>query len=136
MRGDHEVLSSESLTMIIATLMETTASTTPIAAAAPMSGLANARWYNTIVGVIVEMPGPPRVVSHTMANTRMAPSTVSVSTTENGPRSPGNVTVKNSRIGPAPSTRTASYSSEEMDCMPETNSNMHSPKAAQVPIRP
>src|SRR5258708_26154565 len=133
---DHSGLPSATLTMIRTIRSDTADITTPMAAADPMSGLANARSYSTTVGVIVEMPGPPLVVSQTRSNSRIAPSTVSVSTTASGPRRPGSVTVKNSRTGPAPSTRAASYSSAGMPCMPARNSTMHSPNAAHVPIRP
>ena len=54
------------------------------------------------------MPGPPLVVTKMMSNARSAVITLSDIATASSLRRPGSVTAKNSRTGPAPSTRAAS----------------------------
>src|SRR6202035_5016586 len=61
--GNHSDLPSASLTITSTTSSETMVMTTPIAAADPTSGLANARSYRTTGGVSGETAGPPVVVS-------------------------------------------------------------------------
>ena len=94
--------------MTSAMARQATAITTPMAAAAPTSPTENALVYSRNDGVIVEVPGPPRVVSQTRSKVRSAPVTVRVSATASWGLSPGRVTAKNSRTAPAPSTRAAS----------------------------
>ena len=53
---------------------------------------------------------------------------VSVSATAISPRSAGSVTARNSRNGPAPSTRAASYSDVGIFCTPAVSSTIASPK--------
>ena len=82
------------------------------------------------------MPGPPRVVTYTRSNVRSAAITVSVSATAISPRTDGSVTAKNSRTGPAPSSRAASYSSLGMRPIPASSSTVTSPVSNQVPTTP
>ena len=61
---------------------------------------------------------------------------MSVRHTAISPRSPGSVTARNSRNGPAPSTRAASYSDVGIFCTPAVNSTIASPKYSHVPTNP
>ena len=70
------------------------------------------------------------------SNERSAWIVVSVSATAISLRSPGSVTAKNSRTGPAPSIRAASYSDCGIFCTPAVNSTIASPYITQIPISP
>jgi hypothetical protein len=62
-----------------------------------------------------------------MSKLRSAEIVQSVNATATSPFNAGRVTAKNSRTGPAPSTREASYNDRGIFCTPAMNSTKQSP---------
>ena len=71
-----------------------------------------------------------------MSKLASAAMTVTVTQTPISWRRLGRVMEKNSRTGPAPSSRAASYSAGSILLMPVSSSSVHRPSRTQAPITP